>query len=227
MEQIIPFVFIGLIVLFIVLGAIAAQKRKKELRAWAQANGYRYSSDSYRSVDENYPAFSCLKQGSNRYAYNMVLGKFEAKAFHAFDYHYETYSTDSKGRRQTHHHYFSAVIVDSGLPLQPLFIRPEGFFDRVTEFFGYNDIDFESTEFSKRFYVKSSDKKWAYDVLHQECMEYLLSSPEFTLEFAGTDIIAYKGSTFSVSEFEDAMKVIQGIVCRFPNYLLQEMKGIA
>ena len=116
----------------------------------------------------------------------------------AFDYHYETYSSSKHGRR-TNHHYFSAVIIAPNMLLKPLFIRPEHFLDKVTEFFGYDDIDFESAEFSRKFYVKSPDKKWAYDVIGQPTMEFLLAAPRFTLQFAGGGVIACHGQTFEIA----------------------------
>jgi hypothetical protein len=144
----------------------------------------------------------------------------------AFDYHYETHHTDSKGNRRTTHHYFSAVIVDSGLPLKPLFICQERLFDKLADFVGFNDIDFESAEFSKKFYVKSPDKKWAYDVLHQATMEFMLQSLQYDIEFFGRHVIAYRNKTFTVGYFEEAINLVNGILDRFPESLIQELKGV-
>lgn len=209
------------VVALIVWGAIAAAKRRKELAAWAAANGLQYRDTKDGSFDERFP-FSCLKQGTGRYAYNLMDGTRDERGILAFDYHYETHSTDSKGRRQTHHHHFSAVILDTRLPLKPLFMRPEGFFDKVTEFFGYDDIDFESAEFSRKFYVKSPDKRWAFDVIHQETMEFLLGAPRFHLEMNGPHVMAWRGSTFRPPEFGDALTVAGGVVERLPRSLLKE-----
>ncbi|MHC4671260.1 MAG: hypothetical protein ACYTBZ_02140, partial [Planctomycetota bacterium] len=123
-------------------------------------------------------------------------------------------------------HYFSAVLINSGLPLKPLVIRPERFFDKITEFFGYDDIDFELNEFSRKFYVKSPDKKWAFDVIHQATMEFLLECPTFNLDFQGPYVLAYRSSTFDIEEFSAAIAVIEGILDRFPEYLLRELKGL-
>jgi len=59
----------------------------------------------------------------------------------------------------------SALVIQSPLPLKLLYLRPENIFDRVTDFFGYDDIDFESVEYSRQFFVKAQDKRWAYDIL--------------------------------------------------------------
>jgi len=217
--------FVAVFIIVAVLGHIHAQKRKKELAEWAHSNGFRFREDKDRSFDSFYGHLSCLCRGSNRYAYNIIEGGSNGRQVCAFDYHYETYSTNSKGHRQTHHHRFSAVIVDTALPLKPLHIRPENFLDKVSEFFGMDDIDFELDEFSRKFYVKSPDRKWAYDVIHQSTMELLLRSPRFTLDFCGPHVVAFRGSTFSVGEFASALALVGGMLDGMPEYLLRELKG--
>ncbi|MCZ6810529.1 MAG: hypothetical protein O7D97_00875, partial [Planctomycetota bacterium] len=63
-----------------------------------------------------------------------------------------------------------------------LLIRREGMFDKLAGAFGFDDIDFESAEFSKRFYVKSPDKRFAYDVIHPRMMEFLLGGDPPTVD---------------------------------------------
>jgi hypothetical protein len=214
------------VVLFIVVaiasGWYFAAKRRKELLAWATARGLTFSPSKDPSMESQFPAFDCLKSGDGRYAFNVSHGKWSNHDIVAFDYHYETHTHSSKGGRQTHHHYFSAVILSSPVLLKPLSIRPEGFFDKIGEFFGADDIDFESAEFSRKFYVKSPDKKWAYDVIHQRTMEFMLASPQFSLQFSGSAVIAWRGTTFKIPDFEQAAKLIEGILDRLPEYVLKQ-----
>jgi hypothetical protein len=219
------------VVMIIVIAALAIysyyrnQRRKNELLALAARLGWQFSPGHDGGMESRYGAFACLQQGSNRYAYNVLEGAYEERGICAFDYHYETYSTDSKGNRQTSHHYFSAAVLETGLPLKPLVIRPESFFDKVTEFFGFDDIDFESSEFSRKFFVKSPDRRWAFDVIHQATMEFLLAAPRFNLELAGPRVIVYRSSCFDPADFEHALQVASGIIDRLPGYLLREWKG--
>lgn len=218
--------FAALVIVLIVFGAMAAAKRRKALQAWATARGFTFSAARDGSFMDRYPGFHCLRRGEGgRYAFNVMRGVDRDRPTVCFDYHYRTSSTDSKGKRKTHHHYFSAAILDTGLPLRPLLIRPEGFFDKITEFFGADDIDFESAEFSRKFFVKSPDKQWAFDVIHQETMEFLLASPRFTLQSAGRNVIVYAGGTFDTNKFDQSLAVVHGLIDRLPDYLLREMKG--
>jgi hypothetical protein len=203
----------------------AAKKRRQALKSWASSHGLSFNPTRDYTLDERFP-FGCLKQGHRRYAYNRLHGSWRGRELIAFDYHYETYSYDSKGRRRTHHHHFSAVILKSQVPLKPLFIRPEGLFDKITEFLGFDDIDFESIEFSREFYVKAPDKRWAYDVLHPRAMEFLLNSPRFSIQFDGDWAIAYRSSRFSPEEFGEAAEVLYGIFERLPRYLKEQQRQV-
>ena len=49
----------------------------------------------------------------------------------------------------------------------------------------FDDIDFESDEFSRKFYVQSSDRKFAYDVLHPRMMEFLLQTTPPMIDVEG------------------------------------------
>ncbi len=198
------------------------EKRRKALRAWADAHALLFSAEREYGFDVRYPQFGVLGKGDNRYAYNMMRGSWNGRAMQAFDYHYEIHSTDSKGRRTTHHHHFSAILLDSAVPLKPLFIRPEGFLDKVTEFLGFDDIDFESAEFSRKFYVKASDKKWAYDVIHQRAMEFLLGGPAFTIQFETGCVLVCRGATFGVDEFGQAVEAAAGLLDRLPEYVIKQ-----
>lgn len=215
--------FLAVVAVVVGISAWVAAQRRKALSQWAAAHGLTYSALRDHGMDSRLPEFQCLQRGDNRYAYNIMEGAFHEQPFLGFDYHYETHSRDSKGRRQTHHHHFSAVLLGCGFPLEPLSIRPEGFFDKVTEFFGHDDIDFESAEFSRKFYVTAPDKRWAYDVIHARTMEFLLSQPMFTLQFGRQGVIAHRNSRLSPADFEAAANVIHGIIHRLPEYLVKQL----
>jgi hypothetical protein len=223
--ELVVILFIALAIAGVAFGFWQNRKRRQELELIAQRHGWQLNSGKDSSFDDRYGEFSCLKRGSNRYANNILTGSSAGRAFCGFDYHYETHSTDSEGKTQTHHHSFSAVMVETGLPLEPLSIRSESFFDKIGGLFGFDDIDFESDEFSRTFHVKAPNRRWAYDVLHQETMEYLLHAPRFAIEFSGPRVLAQRDSLFKPTDFETALDVIAGIVDRLPKSVLREMKA--
>ena len=215
------FVLVFVLILAGVICAFyAAAQRRKTLSAWAMGNGLSFDPSKDRHMDDRFAEFKCLRQGSSRHAYNIMEGDWSGLAIAAFDYRYETGS----GKNRSVHH-FSAAILASPIPLKPLYIRREGFFDKLTEFFGLDDIDFESAEFSRRFYVKSADRRWAYDVIHQRMMEYLLSGPDFALQFDRGHVIAWRSRTFKPADFTAAAEFIRGIYDRLPEYLIRRQEG--
>ncbi len=215
------FAFLFVAVL-IVVGLWFGAKRKKELAVWATNAGLTFSPRSDHTCDDRYPKFGCLHRGHSRSAYNIASGSWNSRPLEAFDYRYVT----GHGKNRSTHA-FSAVILGSGLSLKPLQIRSENLFDKLTEFFGLDDIDFESAQFSREFHVKSPDKKWAYDVLHQRTLEFLLNNPKFSIEFDSEHVVCWRNRRFDLQTRESAIGVVEGILDRLPEYLVRERrKGV-
>lgn len=210
-----------MILFVIAAGAIGwwqAKKRREAFQALAKKLGMRYRAKDH-SVAGRYAFLNKLAQGSNRYAFNLLEGEYQGHPVTAFDYHYETYSTDSKGRRQTHHHYFSFFILHQTLYFPELRIYPESFLSKMGQMLGYDDIDFESIEFSKAFTVRSTDKKFAYDICHTRMMEYLLSDRALSVEFEGQCIALGFDRKLAVEQFEHRLDQLCKIRELIPDYV--------
>lgn len=226
----VPLIFMGviaLIVVFAILGHLQAKKRREELFAWATGKGLSYAAGRDTSVEMRHLEFKDLRRGDGgRYAYNIMSGAYRGRPLLAFDYHYETHSTDDKGNRTTQSHHFSAVIVQAEIPLKPLSIRPEGIFDKLGAVFGFEDINFESAEFSRRYKVTAPDRRWAYDVLHARAIEYLLAKPPFSLQFGQGNRVIHAGSTtWNVSGFEAAANLVSDLLDLLPDYVKKQQQG--
>jgi hypothetical protein len=55
-------------------------------------------------------------------------------------------------------------------------------------------------------------------------MEFLLQSPRFTIQFDRFRVFAARTSTFKITDFQNALGVIKGILDRFPPYLVKQLK---
>ena len=228
---IIPFILFGALVIVVIIFAIRnAEKRVKEMFALAVKLNLTFSQRDPFNVPSSYSACDWFSQGHDREAYNVIHGQLGDYQVKAFDYTYETDSTSGTGSdRSTSHdkYHFSCVILDTNAVYQSLLVRPEGFFDRVGGAFGIEDIDFESDEFSRKFYVKSSDKKFAYDVIHARTMEFLLANPGWSLQLMGCSLIVVAGSfsLFKPEKFEQALTFAQEFLGLFPDYLKRELQN--
>ncbi|MBW8040075.1 MAG: hypothetical protein FVQ85_08760 [Planctomycetes bacterium] len=213
---------VALIVVIVVIGILAhisAKKRREAMAALAMRLGLRFDPDKNRELARRYQFLNKLRSGSNRYAYNILSGNNEGHEVTLFDYHYETHSTDSKGRRQTHHHYFSFFILSLPGAFPELTIGKEGFFSKIGQALGYDDIDFESHEFSRKFCVRSKDKKFAYDFCNGRMIEYLLSNTDLTIEIEGEALAISFSGRLSPEKIEPNLKRLIRVRSLMPEYL--------
>ena len=210
----------GLVIAGAIYSVIAARKRREALFLLATRLGLSFSQSNDASLADRFSFLDKLAQGGNRYAYNVLRGNFQGHEVLAFDYHYETHSTDSKGRRQTHHHYFSFFILMLPQAFPELHIAPEGIFSKIAQAFGYDDIDFESAEFSRAFCVRSKDKKFAYDVCHAQFMDYLLANRDLTIEFDLNVLALAFNKCLEAPEIEANLRRLAHIRSLLPEYLV-------
>jgi hypothetical protein len=215
--------FAGLVVTLIIFSVIAARKRREALAALAARLGLDFRQEEDHALAGRFEFLDALAQGSNRYAFNILSGTYRDHEVLVFDYHYETHSHDSKGHRQTHHHYFSFFILLLPVHFPELRIAREGFLSKIAQAFGYDDIDFESAEFSRAFCVRSKDKKFAYDVCHAQMMEYLLANRDLSLEIEGRALALAFGTRLSAAEIESNLGRLLQIRSRLPEYLFTKV----
>lgn len=220
------FVFL-LFALLIIGGAIysfiAARKRREELFELAARLGLAFRPDNDPELAKRFGFLDKLAQGSNRYAFNVLSGSYRQNQVLVFDYHYETHSSDSKGHTQTHHHYFSFFILLLPISFPELKIAREGLFSKIAQALGYDDIDFESAEFSRTFCVRSKDRKFAYDVCNAQMMEYLLANRDLSLEVEGPALALAFDARLSAAQIEANLQRLLEIRLRLPEYLFNKV----
>ena len=219
MEPLIIIGFIALIVVLCVLDYISARKRREAMATLAAKLGLCFDPNNNRDIAQRYCFLDKLRAGSNRYAFNILSGNYQGHDLTVFDYHYETYSTDSKGHRQTDHYYFSFFILHLPASFPELVIGREGFFSKIAQALGYDDIDFESYEFSRKFCVRSRDKKFAYDVCNARMIEYLLSNTDLTIEIESGALAISFGSRLSPEQIEPNLNRLITVRSLMPEYL--------
>ncbi|HEX5053513.1 MAG TPA: hypothetical protein VFZ65_17170 [Planctomycetota bacterium] len=179
-----PIIFL-IVIAVIALLAVAAyfgwkaeKERREALAALADELGLRFDAGDDADHDDYYAQFEIFRRGHSRVARNTLLGTLELFAqpcrVRCGDFRYKVTRSNGKST-STSTYRFSYVIVHPPWDTPPLLIRPEGLFDKIKGAFGFDDIDFESDEFSRKFFVQSTDKRFAYDVLHPRMMEFLLA----------------------------------------------------
>jgi len=212
-----PLIIVGVIAVILavlVLGYLAARKRREAMRAAAARLGLRFEPRKNRGLARQYRFLDKLRQGSNRYAFNILSGSYQGHDVMLFDYHYQTGSG-----KNTHHHYFSFFILQLPISFPELVIDKEGFFSKIAQAVGYDDIDFESHEFSRRFCVRSRDKKFAYDVCNVRMIEYLLSNTDLSIEIDGDSLAISFRRRLAPEQIEPNLNRLFTVRSLMPEYL--------
>lgn len=220
MEPIALFFLFALVVTVVLLVSWFLNKlRRDAMAAEAHRLGLQFSADDIFQIPEAFAHFSDFTQGHSRRASNVMYGKRDGQRVLAFDYRYVTGS----GKHQTTHR-FSAAILTCDCVFRGLRIRPENFLDKLAAVVGFDDIDFESDEFSRRFHVQGDDRKFAYAVIHPRMMEFLLADPDWSLAMAHHDILLRYGTgTWDVKRFAIAMEFIRRFLELIPEYVWKDL----
>lgn len=212
-----PVFIIGVVAIFIVvaiLSHLAAQKRRQAMMALAAHLGLRFDPSKRRDVARRYEFIDRMRAGRDRYAFNILSGNYQGHDVILFDYHYKTGSG-----KDTHHHYLSFFILRLPMSASELTIGPEGFFSKVAQAVGYDDIDFESHEFSRKFCVRSKDKKFAYDVCNAQMIEYLLANPDLLIEIEFDSLAIAFNRRIKIEQIERNLQRLIQIRSLLPDYL--------
>jgi hypothetical protein len=219
MELLMPLLIGVVVIVAVIFAVMEAGKRRKAMAQLAAKLGLSFRPERDHELVNRFQFLNKLRQGSNRYAFNILEGVYHQRRVLAFDFHYETRSHSSKGGSRTQHHYLSFFILIVAHAFPELTIAREGFLSKIAQAVGYDDIDFESAEFSRTFVVRSKDKRFAYDVCNPKLMEYLLQNRDLTLELEGPAIALAFDRRLSPVGIENNLNRLLWVRSLLPDYL--------
>ncbi len=172
-------------------GYVAKQKRREGFALMASQLGLEYfSEDPYATLSE---PFAFFEKGDGRGVENVLSGAWQGLDVRLFDYWYYDESTDSKGNTSRTYYRFDCVIVPVEAGCPRLSITHEGLGTRLANALSFHDIRFESEDFNRAFYVRSSDAKFANDLVDARMMDWLMKHADgFSFEVAATEALCYQ-----------------------------------
>ena len=212
-----PLIIIGFVALFIVIGVfgyISSMKRRQAMMALATRLGLNFYPGKDRDMARRYRFLDKLRAGRDRYAFNTLTGGYQDHDVTVFDYHYKTGSG-----KDAHHHYISFFLLKMPVIFPELVIVREGLLSKIGQALGYDDIDFESHEFSRKFCVRSKDKKFAYDVCNALMIEYLLSNDDLSIEIENNILAISFNRRLSPERIEPNLNRLIAVRSLLPDYL--------
>lgn len=232
MEAVGPIVAVILVIVAIAVAIyvnhLIEKKRRLALAALANELGWQFDPSHDHEHDDEYAHFEVFRHGHGRVAYNTLLGNFvvDQRTYPTKmgDFRYKVTRSTGKGS-STRTYNLSYIIVHLPFRRVPdLLIRREGVFDKLAGAIGFDDIDFESAEFSKRFYVKSPDKRFAYDVVHPRAMEFLMQTDPPAIDLEHGRLCIVDGTRrWKPAEFKSYLAWVDAFFDLWPDYLTEQL----
>ncbi|MEU4606758.1 hypothetical protein AB0F43_27570 [Kribbella sp. NPDC023972] len=204
---------------------MAAKKRREMFAGFAAQQGWSYVPANNALTHQW--AGTPFGAGDNRRALNVLSGAFNGHPMVAFDYSYQTHSTDSKGRRTTTTHKFGVVVLQLPGALPHLEVTHEGIFGgAVANAFGFRDIQFESDQFNRRFRVKADDERFGHAVVTPRMMELLLARGEIGWRVEGNSLVGWDKGAHNPAEVMNRLALLQQVVEQVPPYVWRDYAGV-
>jgi hypothetical protein len=208
----------------IALGVFAwrrEQARRDALRSWAAGQGWTYvdRDDAWSSRYGGTP----FGTGESRRATNVISGAWQGRSpFTAFDYRYQTSSTDSQGRRTTTNHPFGVTVLTLPAVLPRMELTPDGVFARIATAFGGADLNVEHEGFNRAFRVRANDERVAHAMLHPRAVETLLAFPDLSMRVQDGVVLAWWNGRIDAESVVAHLTVLDRFTGQVPRFVWQD-----
>jgi hypothetical protein len=221
-EQLVLFLVFALIAGALIWYAyVREKKRAQALEAVARRMGLQFSKTGGQELLANVGIIDAMPRGNSRRVKFVLHGNYRGLDVRIFQYVYET---GSGKNRQTHRNTVAWARVPAAWPR--LTIVPEHLGHKLFDALGGDDIDFESDEFSRRFWVRCPDRKFAYDVIHGRAMEFLMTPGWTRWELHGALLVLWEmNHGLDPSDIEPAFERIVGFLQLLPSF--RQVPGVA
>lgn len=208
----------------------AERQRTLDLVTMARQLGFQFDAGRDRSLDSRYPHFEVFHQGHSRCASNLMSGDLACgdRSYPTLlgDYEYKITTSNGKTTQTTTYRFSFAILHLPFVGVPDVLIRPEGFFDKVKSAMGFDDIDFESAEFSKSFFVKSPDKRFAYDLIDPRMMDFLLATRPLPIDMERGRMLLTDGRhRWKPIEFQQRLQWVEQYFDHWPRHLLDQLQN--
>lgn len=204
---------------------VLAKKRREAFAAFAAQQGFSYQPENHALAGQW--AGTPFRRGDKRRVRNVLTGAYQGRQVVAFDYSYQTRSSNGKGGRRTTTHKFGVVVMQLPGALPRLEVTHEGIFGgAVMNALGFADLQFESEQFNRTFRVEADDQRFGHAVIHPQMMEMLLSRGEIGWRFEGNSLIGWDAGAHSPVEVMNRLQLLQLVGDHIPPYVWRDYAGI-
>ncbi len=223
------YIFIAILLLYVAyqLGQFyyLRWKRSKELSRYAEENEWDFGTNISTELQHHYLQFHAFNKGENRFTRNTIRGSFTDHdsdwLFVTGDFHYSDKSWHL-GTSPTGQNVFSYILLRTPFEsIDGLLIKQEDFSTRFSAY----DIAFESIDFNDKYFISCSSKRFAYDLIDQQMIEFLMRSEPSRVEIRnGFCLIFSEKDKWRLQDFKRSVAWMREFCSRWPRYLVSDMK---
>ena len=221
-------VIVVLVLAAVGLAVWAHQQEKKRvagLLAWGRQVSMTLLAE--RLPNPSWP-YALFQRGHSRYAqvvlrhdWTLATPGLGGGHMGMCEYHYAVTTGSGKNRR-THHYWNTGALVDLGMQVGHVSVEREGLGDKLAAVFGFDDLDFEDAEFSKRYKVQAEAKKDAWTLLDGAMMRWWKEHPQCRIETRGREALVVLESSGKASpeRFLALKEWTMGFLAQMPRVLV-------
>ena len=225
MSSTLLFVLFGLGAVAVAVGGyLLEQKRRERMLQFARNRGWQYTAE-VPALCDRWPG-TPFGKGDHQRARNVLSGTESGRPFTAFEYSYQTHSTDSKGNRTTSTHHWAVTVVPMQGYLGRVEVERESAFDRMAGAVGLvQDIDLESEDFNRKFRVSATSAKLASDILTPRTMQYLITMDAESWRTCGSDLVGFAEGRLDPAEVVKTCAVLGAVHAGIPTFVWKDHGG--
>ena len=189
-------VLIGIFGFIFYIAHLRAKKRTEEMRTIAESLEMKFEAEKCDPSILGLDGIDLFEKGRSRKVLNLIKGTFEDTNAFIFDYHYVT----GGGKNSSHH---SQTLIaykicsKDGFQLPQFTCKPERFFHKFADMFGFEDIDFEQyPEFSKAYRLKGENEDSVRKIFNETVIRQLEAEREqrWNVSAAGEWLVIHKNN---------------------------------
>jgi len=147
-----------------------------------------------------------------------------------FEYSYRPLLSVQEGflgerRRRGYRRHLTCAVVNTGVWMASVRVEPESVLERAAQRLGFEDIDFEDAEFSRRYAVRSPSRRAAHELVSPAWMAMLLDRPGWSVETSGSRMLLWRRGRPTVQRYRELLDLSIGLALALPRTVVNEERS--
>lgn len=168
------------------------------------------------------PPFELFRRGDGRGTQNVMWRATAGVPIRVFDYWWYDEYKDKNGATHRSYHRRTCATAEVGWLWPHLVLKKEGLVSRAAATLGARDLEFESEEFNRTFYVTCENRKFAHIFLDAQMIDLLTATKGFIDIEVKSRWIVLSTERLKGDELPALFKLAESMVARIPS-LVHEM----